>query len=340
MISFKLNRSDYKLIWAFTICSVIWLALKFWTESHPLSQILFDIPIIIAKTLAGFFIVRWLIQKYIIEKRQYYLFFLLTTLALIATGFADLLRDYFGRGLGWGDLPSAGYIFIHSFYYSAADLGVPFLIIIAKKYFENQALLAKTREQHRENELKLLRAQMNPHFLFNNLNTLDALIDTNPEQAKAYVARLSSLYRQLISTKDSEITSVRDELKMANDYVYLIETRFGDAYSFQLDTALSTEEMESYLPTGALQTLIENVVKHNKVSNGQPVVAKLYEEDRYLVVTNNRGAGAGGINSLGTGLKNLEGRYELLTDKKIEIADTETHFTVRIPMLFLSETQD
>ncbi|MDC8005965.1 histidine kinase [Aureisphaera galaxeae] len=338
MISFKLNKTDYQLIWAFTLFSVFWLSLKFWTERHPIGQIVFDIPIIIAKTLAGFFIVRWLIQKYIIEKRQYWLFFVLTTLALIATGFLDLLRDYFGRGYGWKDLPSTGYIFVHSFYYSAADLGVPFVIIIAKKYYENQLSLSHVKKQQKETELRLLQSQFSPHFLFNNLNALDGLIDSNPKRAKEYLAHLSALYRFLIRSKENEFSSLSDELEMAENYFRLIEYRFGKVYSFQFEDQSAHKGEGSYLPTGTLQVLIENVVKHNGIINDSGIRTSITLQDHSLIIKNNKGTALKDPKeSLGTGLENLKQRYALLSDKEVLIRESADAFVVEVPLIRLDK---
>lgn len=337
MLSFKLNKSDYKLIGVFTLVITIWLLLKFWTENNPLDQILFDVPIIVLKTLVAFFIIRWLIQKYIVEKRQYFLFFVLAILALVATGFVDLLRDYFGRGYSWSDLPSVGYILIHSFYYSAADLSAPFIVVVAKKYFENQQQLSKARERQRESELKLLRSQLSPHFLFNNLNTVDSLIDTSPDKAKAYVSKLSSLYRYLISTKDTELVKLESELQMARDYTFLIETRFGTNYVFELPLNYA-EDLGFYLPMGALQTVLENAVKHNKTSHEKSIVTSLKIEEEHLIVKNNKGVSNKSLVSLGTGLDNLKERYHLLLGKRLVVENTNSHFIVKLPLVQLVNT--
>jgi len=323
-----------------TVCFIIWLALKFWTESHPLDQILFDIPIIIAKTLAAFFLLRWQIQKFIIEKKQYFVFFIYSTLGLAAIGFVDLLRDYFGRGLGWTDLPDISYIIVHSYYYSAADVAVPFVIIIGKKYFENQTQLAKIKEQQKDAELKLLRSQLSPHFLFNNLNTVDALIENNPSKAKAYIAKLSSLYRYLISTKDIELISLDKEIEMAKDYFYLIDSRFGDAYALRItqdDNSSKINLEKKYLPTGALQTVLENVVKHNGVIPGMPIRTELTITENSIVVSNNLGKQNTHNENSGTGLENLKERYGIMLDKKLLVASDEKEFKVTLPLVELNE---
>ena len=323
-----------------TVCFLLWLSMKFWTEDHSLDQILFDIPIIITKTLTAFFLVRWLIQKFIIEKKQYFLFFVYSTLGLAATGFIDLLRDYFGRGYGWTDLPDISYIIIHSYYYSAADLAVPFVILLGKKYFENQTQLAQLNEKRKDAELKLLRAQLSPHFLFNNLNTVDALIENDPTKAKAYIAKLSSLYRYLISTRDKELISLDQELDMVHDYFYLIDSRYGDAYTLEVEDSQGTIPLDlkkNYLPTGALQTVIENVVKHNGAVEQQSIVTKLEIQKNQLTVINNKGTQKKHQENFGTGLHNLKERYRISVDRELEVHETNDTFQVILPLITLSE---
>ncbi len=313
---------------------VIWLFLKFYTENYSLGQILFDVPIIVLKTLAALFMIRWIAQKFFVERQQYALFILLSIGALILTGFVDLLRDYLGSGRTWSDLPSVGYIIIHSFYYSSSDLAMPFLVIMIKKYFENQTSLAVSKEQQKDAELKLLRSQLSPHFLFNNLNTVDALIDSDPTKAKEYIARLSSLYRYLITTREDDVVTLTEELMMVKDYFYLIKTRFGDAYTFEIDESYAFAK--AYIPSGALQTVIENVVKHNKVKHGKPVHTTLKIKKDAVILTNTKSATViQTVESLGTGLKNLKERYELLVDKTILITETTTHFEVNLPLVHL-----
>jgi len=336
MVSFKFNRSDYKLITVFTLVMMCWLSLKFWIEGNSFGQIIFDIPIITFKTLVALFVIRWLIQRYIIKHPQYLLFFILSMLTLIATGFVDLLRDYIGSGRPLNDLPGWGYIIVHSFYFSAADLSAPFVLIIGKKYLENQVKLAKTKEQQKESEIKLLRSQLSPHFLFNNLNTVDALIDTNPTTAKIYLSKLSSLYRYLISTKDQDVALLKDELMIIEDYFYLIKTRYGDAY--HLKPLAINSYSDYYLPTGALQTIVENVVKHNKIIKEQPIEVTLEIQKGMLIVQNTKNTIQVASDSLGTGLKNLNNRYELLLGKTIQITNTDTHFTIALPLVKLAQS--
>lgn len=140
-------------------------------------------------------------------------------------------------------------------------IGLPLGILI-KKFYEGQQELLKTQKLQKENEVKLLRSQIDPHFLFNNLNTLDSLIDSNPAKAKEYIHRLSLIYRYLIKTKDAEVMKLSSEIEFAENYIFLIKTRFGNDYEFTIEKNISLDA--TLIPTGALQSLLENVVKHNK----------------------------------------------------------------------------
>jgi LytS/YehU family sensor histidine kinase len=196
-------------------------------------------------------------------------------------------------------------------------------------------MFSNIKEKQKENELKLLRSQISPHFLFNNLNTLDALIDTDKEKAKEYLNRLSLIYRYLIQTKDAEVMELTEEMNLAENYIFLIKTRFGGDYDFSVDKKASLDD--KFVPTGAIQTLLENVAKHNRAQHGKPIKTTLTIDEDWLTISNTKSIIQSNKDSLGTGLKNLEYRYELLSDQKPEITDTLHNFTVKIPIIKLSE---
>ncbi|MFT5893029.1 MAG: two-component system LytT family sensor kinase [Dokdonia sp.] len=160
------------------------------------------------------------------------------------------------------------------------------------------------------------------------------------------------MYRYLITTREDDIVTLTEELTMVKDYFYLIKTRFGEAYTFEIDEAYAFKEYndaevyteqgrsaKAYIPSGALQTVIENVVKHNKVIHGKPVDTLLKITKDAVILTNTKSTMAKHtIESLGTGLKNLKERYELLLDKTIFIQETDTHFEVRLPLVNVTTT--
>ena len=195
--------------------------------------------------------------------------------------------------------------------------------------------MRKSKKKQKENELKLLRSQINPHFLFNNLNTLDSLIDSDSEKAKEYINRLSLTYRYLIQTKDSEVMELSEEIQHAENYIFLIKTRFGNDYEFEVDKKASLKD--KFIPTGAIQALLENVVKHNKAKTDNTIKASILIDQDWLTIKNTKSIPPPKSESLGTGLENLKSRYSLLSDKKVTINDAKETFEVIIPIITLSE---
>ena len=120
--------------------------------------------------------------------------------------------------------------------------------------------------------------------MFNNLNALDSLIDLNTEKAKEYINKLSLIYRYLICTKDAEVMELSKEIEFAKNYMFLIETRFLNDYNFVIIN--NNVLKDKYIPTGALQALIENVVKHNKVFNRNVIEATILIEEDWLTIAN------------------------------------------------------
>jgi|GEM_PF-742012 len=355
MIITKLNRSDYSLLVVYFLFFILAESYDHtfhfnqvnYTFINPdgssYSQIntspslegyLIGVPISLIATLSIVLIFfMWLIPKYLIKAKSYFVFSTFGILALVFFGVFRYTVWNWVDNVPWQTYPSVFDLIMNGLSNSASNAGFPLGILLTKKYFEGQIQVAYVQKKQKESELKLLQAQINPHFLFNNLNTLDALIDTKPEQAKRYIAHLSALYRYLINTKDEEVVLLKEELSMIRNYFYLIETRFGDIYTF----SITGENMKDakYLPVGALQVLIENVVKHNKVLMNNPIRTTIVIESNQIVVTNNKTGVSEKLESFGTGLDNLQERYALLFDKEIKITNSEFEFQVAIPLIEL-----
>lgn len=355
MIITKLNRSDYLVL---TVYFVVFILAESYDHTFYFNKInytfikpdgssysqvntspsllgyLIGVPASFFTTLSivlTFYL--WLIPKYLIEVRKYFLFALLGILVLAAFGILRFTVWHWVDNAPWQTYPSALDLIMNGLSNSASNAGLPLGILLTKKYFESQVQIAQVQKKQKESELKLLQAQINPHFLFNNLNTLDALIDTKPGEAKSYIAHLSALYRYLINTKDKEVVLLQDELSMIKNYFYLIETRFGDIYTFNI-TGNNIAKAQ-YLPVGALQILIENVVKHNRVLVDKHIRTTIVIESQQIVVTNNKTGASEKLESFGTGLDNLQERYALLFDKEIKISNSEFEFQVSIPLIEL-----
>ncbi|WP_234974696.1 sensor histidine kinase [Tenacibaculum agarivorans] len=276
-----------------------------------------------------------LVPKLLIEQKKYISFFVLATLLLTFFGTLENIIGRFTAGKPLSDIKNI-FLYLQKGLYNATDMvGFPLGILLMKKFYEGQTQFAEIEKQQKENELKLLRSQIDPHFLFNNLNTLDSLIDTDSNKAKEYINRLSLIYRYLIQTKDSEVMELSKEVQFAENYIFLILTRFGNDYNFSIENNATVEDL--FIPTGAIQTLLENVVKHNKPSGNIAIKTKIQITNDYLTVLNSKSDLMVKKDSLGTGLENLKTRYLLLSDKEISVINTANEFKVIIPIIKLAE---
>lgn len=188
-----------------------------------------------------------------------------------------------------------------------------------------------TLEKERaESELAALKAQINPHFLFNSFNTLVNLIEENPKDAVSYVEKLSDFYRSMMQYRDKEVIPLSEELELVSNYCYLLEKRFGN--SFKLEMALNDAPV--YLVPLTLQMLVENAVKHNIISKAKPLEVQIKNQDgEYIAVSNNLQRKMQPEGSTLFGLQSLNKRYELLSGKKLRIEESEDCFKVYVPFI-------
>jgi hypothetical protein len=180
-------------------------------------------------------------------------------------------------------------------------------------------------------QLDALRTQINPHFLFNNLNTLTAIIPEDPDTAVKFVQQLSNVYRHILEVKDEPSIPLEDELRVLNSYAFLLQTRFGKNLHIKVDIedALLSQKVAPL----SLQLLMENAIKHNVVSEDHPLFIHIYAKDDRLVVSNNLQLKKQHIASTGIGLENIRQRSRLLTDKVVEVMAGPENFTVSIPLI-------
>lgn len=181
-----------------------------------------------------------------------------------------------------------------------------------------------------EAELLALRRQVDPHFLFNCLNTLQHLIDEDRGRARTFNQDLAAVLRYLLQTSDRHVVSLQEELEFLGRYAGLLRIRFGDAVAVEVRGTSSMER--ALLPPTSLQLLLENVVKHNVLSPRAPLVVALDIERDRVVVSNERrpkreSSGAG------LGLKNLAERARLACGRGIEIVDDGARFAVAVPLV-------
>ncbi|QHI35685.1 Sensor histidine kinase YehU [Kordia antarctica] len=332
----KLNKSDYMLFVIYYGVSVLMTIYEYVKRENNFIEYVLDIPAFVIIDIGMIYILLyWLIPNFIINSRKYLQFTCWAVLLMMIAGFLEDAVGHFSSKNDWSQFKYGIQQIVNYISNTAESIGLPFGLILAKKYYENQILFTSVKQQQKENELKLLRSQISPHFLFNNLNTLDALIDSDTEKAKEYVNRLSSIYRYLIQTKDAEVMELTKEMSLAENYIFLLKTRFGDDYDFEIVKNVSLEN--KFVPTGAIQTLLENIAKHNRSQHGKAIKALLTIDEDWLTFSNTKSTLKTNQESLGTSLKNLEYRYTLLSDQKPIINDTVSEFTVKIPVIKLSK---
>jgi two-component system LytT family sensor kinase len=175
-----------------------------------------------------------------------------------------------------------------------------------------------------------LRNQVNPHFLFNSLNTLLMLVNDNPVASK-YVESISEIMRYMLQSQDKDAVLLRDEMKIARDYVFVQQSRFGDKLKVEFD--VHEQYFHYAIPPLALQMLLENALKHNVVSKEDPLFVKVYVLDNvYIVIENTVKAKIDKDPSTGVGLDNIRNRYLHLTGKNIVVKHDNGKFVVMLPL--------
>jgi len=198
-----------------------------------------------------------------------------------------------------------------------------------KQAIVEKEVLAKANLQ---SQLEGLKNQVNPHFLFNSLNTLIHIIPENPENAVRFVHQLSKVYRYILEIKESDTTSLNNELKFLVAYIFLLKERFGDNLKVHL-AEMNTYSDFQIIPL-ALQIVLENAIKHNVVSAEKPLTIDIFiENGDKLIVRNNLQLKNQVQEGTGTGLENIKTRYALVSESKMEVIVTPQYFTVILPLL-------
>jgi two-component system, LytTR family, sensor kinase len=178
-------------------------------------------------------------------------------------------------------------------------------------------------------QYETLKSQVNPHFLFNSLNTLSSLVHSNPSLSEEFIRKLSNIYRYILENQEKDLVPLIDEVQFVQEYFALQKIR--DEEKIELKVEL-TETKNVLIPPVSLQLLTENALKHNAATRKNPLVITIHNEglDK-LVVRNNFQSKAQLSSSSKTGLKNLNARCRLILKRAIEIFQTETEFVVKIP---------
>lgn len=246
----------------------------------------------------------------------------------------SLLIIFFYRNIGVSDPFNPTFLqSISATYFLSFSVVVLYeAIYFFHKYKEAIVEKEKIQQAHIQSQLDNLRNQINPHFLFNSLNTLMNLIPTNSDRAMAYLSKLARFYRYAVSNQEESLVLLQTEIDNISIYVDLLKGRFHNA--IQIEIPYEVPSNYRILPL-CLQLLIENAVKHNIVSNKNPLKIRieLREEEAYLEVINNIQKKIQEVHSTGMGLKNIKNRIAFFTQKPLVVLEEAGYFKVAVPLI-------
>lgn len=221
----------------------------------------------------------------------------------------------------WG---AAIFIPVFSLYFSLHFL---------KHWRESVLEVEQIQKEKMRSQLDSLKNHLDPHFLFNNLNILSSLIDKDKAASKIFIEKFAEVYRSLLRSKSDDLILLQEELEFIDTYMYLIRVRFEN--NIQFVNKVSGAARSKMLPPLTLQMLLENAIKHNLISESQPLQIELLEgQDDYLVMRNTlHKKMVVAKESHGSGLGNIQYRYAPFTDKPVRVQKSNNHFEVHIPLL-------
>jgi len=210
------------------------------------------------------------------------------------------------------------------------------LTIYESLFFYSQLEKAKLEQEelkreHIISQLEGLKNQVNPHFLFNSMNTLAQLIPEDSGRAVKFVEKLSKVYRYILEIKDQKVISLEEEVRFLNAYLFLLKERFEDNLKVEID--IPVERMQDKVLPLSLQLLIENAIKHNVISKERPLSITVKTNKGHLHVENNLQLKNQVMNSTRMGLQNIRKRYRFFTDQTVIVMETKDLFAVSLPLI-------
>lgn len=265
------------------------------------------------------------------ENKQYWRLYIFNVLVLVA---AIILGSMIHSLLFGTPQLTGGRIrgYFVRFLLSSIMIAVVIRLILLMRESRNKDLInEQLNSAYLKAQLQLLQEQLNPHFLFNTLSSLSAIVRENPNLAQNYILHLSKIFRYTLVRSGNNLVSLEKELEHLKSYIQLVKMRLENA--FQIHINISEDCINKQILHLSLQPLVENAVKHNKATLSNPLTVEIYEEDKWLIIRNNLQPSISETEGTGLGLTNLNERYKLQLHKEIEIFQTKEYFIVKLPLL-------
>lgn len=196
--------------------------------------------------------------------------------------------------------------------------------------------LQKESEKATKAQMNMLKLQLDPHFMFNSLNTLVGLIDENPQKAEDFTLELSRIYKYIVANLDNDTISLKAGIAFIKNYCKLIEIRYPQQFNVEIEEGIAKNNDEKILPL-SLQLLVENAIKHNQHTTQNPLHIQIKREENYVCITNTicpyPDQEKEHILSMGIGMRNLNDRYKLISDNIPITLQSQNEYTVKIPII-------
>ncbi|PWT76892.1 MAG: histidine kinase [Bacteroidetes bacterium] len=275
-------------------------------------------------------------QKYEWRYKQYYKNILLLFLAnVVYSGFVSLVLLRIWKGFskeiypGWGPVMTTVLIIVIA---ACFITNIYEIIYLNQEREYNLTRAEQLNIAKAQAELEALKNQIDPHFIFNSLNTLSFLITRDPQSARLYNDTLAKVYRYILGNKDKDLVLLREEVEFISNYFYLLKIRFSEAVNMEIEiTDLAAEDF--LIPPISLQTLVENAIKHNEFTDNNPLTINVSVLSNYVVIKNPIKPKNYASPTSRIGLNNLDNRYKLITKRNIIIENNFRFFTVKLPIL-------
>ena len=203
------------------------------------------------------------------------------------------------------------------------------IFLSIQRQIETEKKLVDMEKEKIQYQYEMLKAQINPHFLFNSFNVLSSLAYIDAEKTNLFAKKMSMVYRYLLITNERPTVALQEELNFLESYIFLEQIRFENAMFVEINNN-GTNINKQIIPV-SLQLLVENALKHNITTTNNPLYIKIEITDEWVIISNNLQL-RGSVDKGGVGLKNLQNQYALY-DKKIDIEQTEREFIVKIPYI-------
>ena len=206
--------------------------------------------------------------------------------------------------------------------------GTYFYNLLGKSIIERE----KLKSENIQSQLEGLKNQVNPHFLFNSLNTLTYIIPENADRAVRFVQKLSKVYRYILEIREKKLIPLSEEMDFINSYVFLLKERFGN--NLKININIPEIYLQDKIVPLSLQILFENAIKHNIISTERPLEIHVEVEGQHrIVVRNNLQKKNQVMNSTQVGLQNIKNRYRFFSDEQVEVINTADEFIVILPLI-------